>query len=101
MNSQEITVTYRWTAQPGKLDELKAIYEDVLEEMKANEPDTLKMECYVSEESNELIVHDVFKDGAALGTHLGGTAARHVLDRLVAATERHASHVANHVTRRL
>ena len=43
MNSQEITVVYQWTAKPGKLDELKAIYEEVLEEMKANEPDALMM----------------------------------------------------------
>ena len=45
--------------------------------MKANEPDTLKMDCYFADESNAIIVHDLFKDGAALGTHLGGTAARH------------------------
>jgi quinol monooxygenase YgiN len=77
MSAQEITVVYRWTAKSGKLDELKAIYEQVLEEMKANEPDTLKMECYFSDESNAVIVHDVFKDGAALGAHLGGTAAHH------------------------
>ena len=40
--------------------------------MKANEPDTLKMECYFADESSAVIVHDLFKDGAALGTHLGG-----------------------------
>ena len=77
MSSQEITVVYKWTAKPGRLDELKAIYEEVLKEMKANEPDTLKMDCYFADESNAIIVHDLFKDGAALGTHLGGTAARH------------------------
>jgi len=47
MNSTGITVVYRWTAHLGKFDELKAIYEDV------------------------------FRDGAALGFHLGGTAAHH------------------------
>lgn len=73
----EITVVYQWTARPGKLDELKAIYEDVLREVEANEPDTLKMQCYFADASDALIVHDVFKDGAALGLHLGGTAARH------------------------
>jgi quinol monooxygenase YgiN len=77
MNSQEITVVYRWTAKPGKFDELAAIYEEVFKEMEANEPDALKMECYFSEESSTVIVHDLFTDGAALGTHLGGTAARH------------------------
>ena len=77
MNGTEITVVYRWTANEGKFDELKAIYEDVAREMEANEPDALEMECYFAEESNSVIVHDVFKDGAALGLHLGGTAAHH------------------------
>ena len=77
MNSQEITVVDRGTAKPGKLDEVKSIYEDVLKEMEANEPDALKMECYFADESNAVIVHDLFKDGAALGAHLGGTAAHH------------------------
>ena len=77
MKGTEITVVYRWTANPGRFDELKAIYEDVFSEMEANEPDALKMVCYFAEESNAVIVHDVFKDGAALGLHLGGTAAHH------------------------
>jgi quinol monooxygenase YgiN len=77
MKDQEITVFYKWTAKPGKLDELKAIYEQVYKEMNENEPDTLKMECYFSDEENAIIVHDLFKDDAALGAHLGVTAANH------------------------
>ena len=77
MSGQEIAVVYRWTAKPGKLDELKAIYQQVLAEMEANEPDALMMECYFSDESDSLIVHDLFKDAGALGFHLGGTAANH------------------------
>ena len=77
MSDQEITVVYRWTANPGKLDELKAIYEQVHAEMESTEPGTLRMETYFADDANEIIVHDVFKDGAALGMHLGGTAARH------------------------
>jgi quinol monooxygenase YgiN len=75
--SQEIVVVYRWTAKPEKLDELKAIYKEVLKEMENNEPGTLKMDCYFSDETNSIIVHDVFVDGNALGAHLGGTAAKH------------------------
>jgi len=77
MNGQEITVFYKWTAKPGKLNELKAIYHDVYQSMQDNEPDSLKMECYFAEDENAIFVHDVFKDGAALGFHLGGTAAQH------------------------
>lgn len=77
MSNQEITVVYKWTAKEGKLDELKAIYQDVFAAMRDNEPDSLKMECYFADDENAIVVHDVFKDGAALGFHLGGTAANH------------------------
>ena len=77
MSKQEITVVYRWTAKPGKLEELKAIYEQVREEMEATEPGTLKMETYFADDAGQVIVHDVFADGAALGQHLGVTAAKH------------------------
>ena len=77
MSNQEITVVYRWTAKPGKMDELRAIYEQVLEQMEANEPGTLRMETYIAEDAGELIVHDVFAYGEALGFHLGVTAAQH------------------------
>ena len=77
MSAQEITVVYRWTAKPGKLHELKAIYEQVRDEMETNEPGTLKMECYHADDAGEVIVHDVFANGEALGFHLGVTAGRH------------------------
>ena len=77
MNNHGITVFYKWTAKPGKLDELKAIYEEVLKQVKDDEPGTLKMECYFADEQNAIFVHDLFSDGAALGAHLGGTAAHH------------------------
>jgi len=77
MQNQQITVFYKWTAKPGKLEELRKIYTDVLEEVNKNEPGTLKMQCYFSEEENALLVHDLFADAGALGAHLGGTAAKH------------------------
>jgi quinol monooxygenase YgiN len=77
MNKQEITVVYRWTAQPGKANELKAIYKEVEKQMQATEPNALKVDCYFEESTNTLIVYDLFKDGAALGQHLGTTAAGH------------------------
>lgn len=77
MKNDEITVFYKWTAKPGKLDELKKMYEEVYKSMKENEPDSLKMECYFADDENAIIVHDLFKDGEALGFHLMGTAAKH------------------------
>ena len=86
MKNQGITVFYKWTAQPGKFEELKKIYEQVFEEMQANEPGTLMMHYYADESQNALIVHDLFKDGQALGAHLGVTAASHFGDLAQIAT---------------
>ena len=77
MKNQEITVVYKWTAKNGKADELKAIYQEVEKEMKETEPGAIRVECYFDEENDVLIVYDLFKDGAALGQHLGTTAAGH------------------------
>lgn len=77
MNNQEITVVYKWTANPGKAEELQAIYKEVEKEMKETEPDALRVDCYFDETTNALVVIDLFKDGAALGQHLSTTAAGH------------------------
>ena len=77
MTSNQITVFYKWTAKPGKLNELKSIYEAVVAAMESNEPDAQGAHCYLSEKDEALYVLDVFKDAAALGLHLGSTAAGH------------------------
>ena len=77
MTNEHITVVYKWTAQPGKLEELKSIYEQVTEAMKQNEPDAEAVHCYVSEKDNALYVRDEFKDAGAMGFHLSHTAAAH------------------------
>lgn len=77
MRSTHITVVYKWTANPGKLDELKSIYKQVTEAMKQNEPDAQAVHCYASEKDNALYVRDEFKDAAALALHLSSTAASH------------------------
>ena len=82
MTNQEITVVYKWTANPGKSEELKAIYRQVAKQMQETEPNALKVDCYFDESTNTLIVYDLFKDGAALGQHLGTTAAGHFQDLL-------------------
>ena len=82
MKNQEITVVYKWTAKPGKAEELKAIYREVEQDMQETEPHALKVTCYFDEEANVLIVYDLFKDGAALGQHLSTTAAGHFPDLL-------------------
>jgi len=71
-----ISVTYKWTAKPGKMDELKTIYESVARETEANEPGVPWMNCYEVQGSDALIIQEVFQDGAALGAHLAETAAK-------------------------
>lgn len=77
MDTQQITVLYKWTAKPGKGNKLKAIYQQVEKDMQETEPGALKVDCYFNEEKGELMVSDLFKDAAALGQHLGTTAAGH------------------------
>ncbi len=77
MKNQEITVVYKWTAKPGKSEELKAIYRTVEKQMKETEPGALQVACFFDESKRELVVSDLFQDGAALGQHLGTTAAGH------------------------
>lgn len=86
MTDSHITVVYKWTAQPGKLEELKSIYQDVTAAMQANEPDAEAVHCYVSEPENALHVRDEFKDAAALGLHLSTTAGSHFPQLLAIAT---------------
>lgn len=86
MKSQEITVVYQWIANEGKSEELKAIYNQVEKDMHATEPGALKVQCYFDEQSRTLVVEDVFADAAALGQHLGTTAASHFPSLLQIAT---------------
>ena len=86
MNSNHVTVVYKWTAQPGKLDELTAIYRDVTAAMEQNEPGAEAVHVYVSEADNALYVRDEFADAGAVGFHLQSTAAAHFPQLLAVAT---------------
>lgn len=86
MENQEVMVMYSWTAKEGNSNDLKAIYTEVTEQMNANEPGALKVQCYFDESSSRLIVIDVFKDAGAVGFHLGTTAAGHFENLLQIAT---------------
>ncbi len=86
MNSNHVTVVYRWTANPGKLDELVTIYKAVTAAMEQNEPGAETVHVYVSEHDNAIYVRDEFTDADAMGFHLGATAAAHLPDLLAIAT---------------
>ena len=86
MNAQHVTVVYKWTAKPGKLDELVSIYKAVTDAMEQNEPGAEAVHVYASEDENALYVRDEFADAGAVGFHLGSTAAEHFPDLLAIAT---------------
>lgn len=86
MENNAITAVYKWTAKPGKLEELTAIYNGVTQAMKENEPGALNVQVYVSEEENALYVRDEFADANALGFHLSETAGPHFPSLLEVAT---------------
>ncbi len=86
MDSNHVTVVYKWIANPGKLDELTAIYRSVTDAMEQNEPGAEAVHVYVSEAENSLYVRDEFTDAAAVGFHLGTTAAGHFPELLAVAT---------------
>ena len=86
MDENHVTVVYKWTANPGKLDELATIYEAVTAAMEQNEPGAQAVHVYVSQEENALYVRDEFVDADAVGFHLGTTAGAHFGDLLAIAT---------------
>ena len=86
MDTNHVTVVYRWTAQPGKLDELTTIYKAVTDAMEQNEPGAETVHVYVSQDDNAIYVRDEFTDADAMGFHLGTTAAAHFPDLLAIAT---------------
>lgn len=67
MDTDHVTVIYKWTAKPGKLDELVSIYKAVTDAMEQNEPDAEAVHVYISEEDNALYVRDEFGDAGRSG----------------------------------
>ena len=77
MDTNAVTVVYKWTAKPGQLDALANIYKGVTDAMEANEPGTLAVHVYVSEDEGAIYVRDEFADAEAVGFHLQETAGPH------------------------
>ncbi|MEM7285825.1 MAG: hypothetical protein AAF480_05690 [Actinomycetota bacterium] len=86
MNSEAVTVIYKWIANEGQLETLKGIYAQVTEQMEQNEPGATNVHVYVSEAENALYVRDEFANADAVGFHLGTTAGAHFGDLLAIAT---------------
>lgn len=86
MDTNAITVVYKWTANQGQLDALTTLYKGVTNAMKAIEPGALAVHVYVSEKENALYVRDEFADANAMDFHLRETAGPHFPKLLEVAT---------------
>lgn len=86
METNAVTVVYKWTAKPGQLDALVNIYKDVTDAMEANEPGAIAVQVYVSDDEGAIYVRDEFADANAVGFHLKKTAGPHFPGLLDVAT---------------
>ena len=77
MKNEQITVVYSWTAKEGQAEALKAIYNDVTNQMNETEPGAKAVDCYFDDGLGKLVVADVFSNAEAVGFHLGTTAGAH------------------------
>ena len=86
MNSNHVTVVYKWTAQPGKLDELTAIYKPGHRRDGAERAGRRDRACLRLSRRQRSVRPRRVRRREAIGFHLGTTAAGHFPDLLAIAT---------------
>lgn len=86
MDTNAVTVVYKWTAKPGQLGALTDIYKGVTDAMEQNEPGAMAVHVYVSDDEEAIYVRDEFANADAVGFHLQETAAPHFSSLLEVAT---------------
>jgi len=64
----------------GKLDEFKRLAAEIIDEVEANEPDTLSYEWFISNDERKCYVIQRYRDSEAVLAHLGNIA--HLSGRL-------------------
>jgi quinol monooxygenase YgiN len=65
----------RFTAQPGKEDEFKALAREAFALVEKNEPGTLGYEWFLNAAGTECLVLDIYRDAAALAAHMANAGA--------------------------
>ena len=66
----KVSYVVEFTINDGKLEEFKAKSASYIEAVKANEPGTLGYQWFLAEDGKRCLVHEVFRDSAALMAHL-------------------------------
>ena len=58
-----------FTITPGKVDEFKTIFEELLEVVKEKEPNTLRYQCYFNKDQSKSYVVEEYPNTEALRVH--------------------------------
>ncbi len=64
-----IYVHTEWTIEPGKVDEFKAVFQELLDVVKEKEPETLRYQCYFNKDQSKAYVVEEYPTTEALRVH--------------------------------
>ncbi len=65
-----VYVLTEFTIAPGKVDEFKTIFQELLEVVKEKEPNTLRYQCYFNKDQGKSYLVEEYPNAAALRAHI-------------------------------
>jgi quinol monooxygenase YgiN len=65
-----VYVHTEWTIVPGKVDEFKAIFQELLEVVKEKESETLRYQCYFDKDQSKSFLVEEYPNAGALRAHI-------------------------------
>lgn len=67
--ADRICVHTEWTIVPGKVEEFKAIFQELLAVVKEKEPNTLRYECYFDKDQTKSYIVEEYPNTEAVRAH--------------------------------
>lgn len=68
--SNDVTFSIELAVRPGELDRFKALINEMVEYIEANEPGTVVYECHLSEDGRRCHLYERYTDSSAVSRHL-------------------------------
>jgi len=65
-----IYVHTEFTITPGKVDEFKTIFQELLDVVKEKEPETLRYQCYFNKDQSKSYLVEEYPNAAAVRVHI-------------------------------
>jgi len=65
-----VYVLTEFTIVPGKVDEFKAIFQELLDVVKEKEPNTLRYQCYFNNDQTKSYIVEEYPNAAAVRAHI-------------------------------